>query len=342
MNNLKPLKVAIVGYGYWGPNLVRNFNEIETAEVAYVCDLREDSLRKVKRKYPAVQVTKNYDEVLADESVEAIIIATPTKTHYPIAKKALLAKKHVWVEKPMTDNSAHADELVKLAAKQKLILHVDHIFLYTEAVNTIKKIIDSGKLGKIYYFDSVRINLGLFQPDTSVIWDLATHDISIMAYVLNGIPKSVAVSASDHIVRKLSDTGHLNFSFPKHISAHIQVSWLSPVKIRRTLIAGSKKMIVYDDLEATEKIKVYDYGVRKPAQDMSLTTTSGYHYRTGEIVIPAIQTKEALQDEAMHFVKCIRTSTQTKTSGVDGAKVVKILEAAHLSLKKKGKQIEIT
>jgi predicted dehydrogenase len=341
MNNSRPLKVAIIGFGYWGPNLVRNFNAIESAEVAYVCDLREEQLRIVKRKYPNVNVTPNYDAILADETIEAIIIATPTRSHYALAKKALLANKHVWIEKPMTDNSAHAEELVKLAEKNKLLLHVDHIFLYTEAVNAIKKYIDSGKLGKIYYFNSTRINLGLFQPDTSVIWDLATHDISIMRYLLGVTPKTVTVSAHDHIVRKLPDTAYLNFTFPRHITAHIQVSWLSPVKLRRTLIAGSKKMIVYDDLEATEKVKIYDYGVKKPKAGTVLSTTSGYQYRTGEIIIPALPYKEALQEEAEHFVKCIRSLTLTKTNGIDGQEVVRILEAAHQSLKKNAKIIKV-
>lgn len=337
----RSVKVAVIGYGYWGPNLVRNFHEADKAEVAYVCDLSVERLAIVKRKYPAVIITNNYDEVLADKTVDAIIIATPTSSHYSLAKKALLANKHVWIEKPMTNNFEHAAELVELAKEKKLTLHVDHIFLYTEAVTLIKKIISSGVLGKIYYFDSTRINLGLFQPDTNVIWDLATHDISIMCYLLDLIPNSVSVFANDHVVKKTEDTAYLNFTFKKNISAHIQVSWLSPVKIRRTLIAGTKKMIVYDDLEATEKIKIYDYGIKISRKYIPESTTSGYHYRTGEIYIPAIQNKEALLSEANHFVECIIAKKETRTNGKSGEIVVDILEAAYKSLKNKGKTVKI-
>ncbi len=334
-----PLRVAIIGYGYWGPNLVRNFTAVEQAEVVAVCDLVKERLKEVKRKYPAIDITKNFAGVLQDTSIDAVVIATPLSTHFPLAKKALSAGKHVWIEKPMTETSVQALELIRIAKQKKLILHVDHIFIYTEAVAFMKHMISSGKLGTLYYFDSTRINLGLFQPDTNVIWDLATHDISILCYLLEKTPDKVSAIATSHFVPHLEDTADLNFRM-KDTSAHIHVSWLSPVKMRRTIVAGSKKMIVYDDLETSEKIKVYDYGVSKD-KGLTKATTNAYQYRTGDIYSPALKTKETLINACTSFIDSITYAKQSITSGTDGLKVVKMLEASMKSLKQNGRFITI-
>ncbi|MDO8658531.1 MAG: Gfo/Idh/MocA family oxidoreductase [Candidatus Levybacteria bacterium] len=335
------IKVAVVGYGYWGPNLVRNFSELEEVKLSACCDLRQERLNIVKRKYSQIYVTTKFEEILNDKTIDAVIIATPLSFHYRLAKQALLAGKHVWIEKPMVESYDQAKELIKLAEKVNKILHVDHIFIYTEAVRAMKKIIDSRELGKIYYFNSTRINLGLFQPDTNVIWDLATHDISIMCYLLGKMPSSVCAFGASHVNKKIEDTAFLNFRFQGGISAQIQVSWLSPVKIRQSLLVGSKRMIVYNDLETSEKLKIYDRRIAMK-KDLSLTSsTTGYHYRTGDIFSPALEIKEALHTQASHFIKCIKFGRKTLTSGQEGLRVVKILEAASESLKIGGGMIKI-
>ena len=243
-----PVKIAVIGYGYWGPNVLRAFNETGQAEVVVCCDLKENKLQIVNQRYPSIKTTTDVNNLITNVNVDAVIIATPLSSHFALTAKVLNSKKHVWVEKPMTENSQQAKQLIKLAAQNKKIIFVDHIFLYTRAVSYLKQFIRDGNLGKAYYFDSIRINLGIFQPDSNVIWDLATHDIYIMCYLLGGIPKTVSAYASLHIKAGLEDMAYLNFTFDKGISAHIAVSWLSPVKIRRTLIAGSKKMIECVDL----------------------------------------------------------------------------------------------
>lgn len=333
------VRVAIIGYGYWGPNLVRNFSTLEQVEIVAVCDLVAERLKEVKRKYPAIEVSKNFVEILEDTSINAVVIATPLSTHFSLAKKALQAGMHVWVEKPLTATSVQAHELIRLAKAKNKILNVDHIFVYTEAVAFIKNMITSGKLGKLYYFDSTRINLGLFQPDTNVIWDLATHDISIMCYLLESMPESVSTIAASHIIKGIEDTADLNFRM-NHMSAHIRVSWLSPVKIRRTIVAGTKKMIVYDDLETSEKIKVYDYGVSANKKSMQMTT-GAYQYRTGDIYSPALKTTETLVRACQSFIDSINGSKPTITSGTDGLKVVKILEALTRSMKQNGRFVRL-
>lgn len=340
----KPLKVAFIGYGYWGPNLVRNFNENEETRIIACCDLKIESLKIVRRKYPGVRITTKIEEIFTDNSIEAVVIATPISTHFKLAKMALLSGKHVWIEKPMTQTSGQAKELIKIAKQKNKILHVDHVFLYTEAVQSIKKLIDSGEIGKTYYFDSVRINLGLFQPDNNVIWDLAPHDISIMCYLLDQIPEFVSVFATSHVIRNLEDTAYVGFRFKNDVSAHVHVSWLSPVKIRRSLIAGNKKMIVYDDLEGSEKVKLYDKGVAVPIEKIvpRVLTTSGYQYRSGDILAPALASKEALQTECTHFISCIRNGKKSLTSGDMGLQIVKILEACEKSLKRNGEIVKIT
>lgn len=338
MNKNAKINVAIVGYGYWGPNLVRTFNEIDKAEVICCCDKKEEKLEIVRKRYPRINVTTEFKEILNNQNIEAVVIATPLSSHFTLAKQSLSSGKHVWLEKPMVENSIQAKELIALADKENKIVHVDHIFLYTQAVNAIKKMMDKKKLGKIYYFDSVRINLGLFQPDTNVIWDLAVHDISIMCYLLGKTPKSVSVFATSHFVKNLEDTAYLSFKFSNRMSAHISISWLSPVKIRRTLIAGSKKMILYDDLETSEKVKIYDCGVSVNKTYWPESSTSGYQYRTGDIYSPALENKEALKTSANHFINCIKNGNKSLTDGNEGLKIVKILEAATRSLKNKGKE----
>lgn len=336
----KIIKIAVVGYGYWGPNLVRNFLENGSVRISYVCDLDKKKLSRVKKKYPKIGIISNYNTILRDKSIDAIVIATPTSTHFQLAKKALLAGKHIWVEKPFTQTSSEAKELTELANEKKKIIFVDHIFLYTEAVQVIKELILKKKLGRIYYFDSTRINLGLFQPDTNVIWDLAPHDISIMLYLMNEIPRSVSVFAHSHAIRKLEDTAYLSFKFSGKKSAHIRISWLSPVKIRQTLLAGTKRMVVYDDLESTEKIKVYDYGVsvNKTSKELS---TAGYQYRTGDIIIPSILYKETLVNACEAFINSVQTKKPPISDGRNGYLVVKIIEAAQKSLEKGGIAVAI-
>lgn len=336
------MKVAIVGYGYWGPNILRAFGEIGGVEVVACCDLIEEKLRLVKKRYPLVQVTTDFGDILKNTDIDAVVIATPLSTHFPLAQKVLVAKKHVWIEKPMTENSRQAKQLIKLATKNKKIIFVDHIFLYTQAVSYLKRFINDGELGRVYYFDSIRISLGIFQPDSNVIWDLATHDVYIMCYLLGKIPKTVSAIGMSHIRAGLEDMAYLNFELANNVSSHIAVSWISPVKIRRTLIAGSKKMITFDDLETSEKIKIYDYGVSIKEAYRPESTTAGHQYRTGDIHSPALENKEALQAAAAHFIECIKGEKQPLTDGLEGYKVVKILEAASISLRSGGRTQKIS
>lgn len=340
-NNDSSVKVAVVGYGYWGPNIVRVFYENEKSEVVMCCDSNPDRLAIIRRKYPSIKTTLNFEDILSSKLVDAVIIATPLSSHYNFAKKALLANKHVWIEKPMTENSVQAKELVELAHKKKKIIQVDHIFLYTQAVAEIKRMIDSKEIGKSYYFDSVRINLGLFQPDSNVVWDLAIHDITIMCHLLEKKPKSVSAFGTSHIRNNLEDTAYLNFNFSEKVSAHVTVSWLSPVKIRKTIIAGSKKMVIYDDLETSEKVKVYDCGVSFSKGYRPESSTSGYQYRIGNIQIPALENKEALQNACAHFIDCILYNKIPLTDGLAGLNCIKILEAASLSVRNKGREQRI-
>lgn len=337
-----PIKVAVVGYGYWGPNLVRAFNEVDNCEVVSCCDLKENRLLLAKKRYPSLHTTTNYEDILKNDDIAAIIIASPLSTHYLLAEMALSVKKNVWIEKPMTENSKQAKILNKIAIKNNKIIFVDHIFLYTQAISYLERFIKSGQLGQIHYLDSVRINLGIFQPDNNVVWDLAIHDITIMCYLLGKLPKTVSAYATSHLKTSMEDTAYLNFTFDKNISAHIAVSWLSPVKIRRTLIAGSKKMITYDDLETSEKIKIYDYGVSVSKSYRPESSTIGHQYRTGDIQSPALENREALLVAADHFIKCINFRKQPLTSGREGYKIVKILEAASASLKNRGRSEKIS
>ena len=327
------IQVGVIGYGYWGPNIVRNFNGLNGSKVVAVSDLNEESLKKVNKVYPDLRVTTKYDELICAPDVDVIAIVTPVFTHFELAKKALEMGKHVLVEKPFTYTTAQAEELIELAEKKHLKIAVDHTFLYTGAVRKIKQLIDDGTLGELCYFDSMRINLGLFQHDVNVVWDLAPHDLAIMDYLIKEKPTAVVATGQAHI-NGLEDISYITIYFPNKIIAHVNVNWLSPVKVRTTLIGGLKKMLVWNDLDPDDKIKVYDKGV-------DIKTKSGVHnllvsYRSGDMWAPKVEQGEALKLLAENFIECINNGGKPVNDGFAGLRVVKMLEAADKSLKKKG------
>jgi predicted dehydrogenase len=334
------IKAGVIGAGYWGPNLIRNFSGNSEFDMFSCADLKEERLQLIRNKYPNLKVTKDYNEILKDPQIDAVAICTPVYSHYEIAKNALKAGKHVLIEKPMTSTSSQAMELVELAEKENLILMVDHTFIYTGAVQLIKQIVESGEIGDLYYFDSVRINLGLFQHDINVIWDLAPHDISIMDHVINKPPEAVVATGVDHIGNGLEDVAYLTIYYPDNVLAHIHANWLSPVKIRQTLIAGKKKMVVWDDNQSIEKIKIYDTGIVVNKTDAEIYDTL-IQYRTGNMYAPKVPNKEALADEVSHFAACIKRNEKPITDGTAGLNVVKILEASEKSIKARGKEIKL-
>jgi predicted dehydrogenase len=334
------IRVGVVGYGYWGPNLVRNFAEVRDCQVTAVSDMRPERRALVRSRYPAITTAEDYEDLLKDPNIDAIAIATPVSTHYPIALQALRAGKHVWVEKPMTRSADEAAHLIDEAERRKLVLHVDHTFVYTGAVRKIRELVAGGALGHIYYYDSVRVNLGLFQRDVNVIWDLAVHDLSIMDYVMPTQPCAVSVTGAAHVTGQAEDVAYLTLFWDDSTIAHIHVNWLAPVKVRRTLIGGSSKMIVYDDLEPSEKVKVYDKGLRLGDQgDARYQMLVGY--RAGDMWAPQVEITEALQVEAAHFVECITQNRRSQTDGVCGLRVVRMLEAASRSLAGRGQIVEL-
>lgn len=335
--------IAVVGYGYWGPNLVRNIAEIPNARVVYVCDLAKERLASVKLRYPTIEITDDFEEILRDPRVDAVAIATPVSTHYPLAMKAMMAGKHVFVEKPMASTGDEARRMVEEAARRKLVLAVDHTFIHTGAVRKMREIVENG-LGDIYYYDSVRVNLGLFQHDVSVIWDLAVHDLSIMDYVLPEKPVAVCATGMSHVAGEPENIAYLTLFFESKLIAHIHVNWLAPVKVRRTLVGGSGKMIVYDDLEASEKIKVYDKGITlngNPQKNGEKVYQMLVGYRTGDMYAPQLDMTEALGRELRQFVECVETNGQPEADGQAGLRVVRILEAATQSLAQRGRVIEL-
>jgi len=336
----EPLAVALIGYGYWGPNLLRNYMELPQATVKWVCDKRQKALKKAQTRFPTVPTTSELADVLGDKKVDAVLIATPISTHFPIAKAALEAGKHVFVEKPMTANTAQARELVELAASKKLTLMVGHTFLFSPPVRKVKELIDSGELGDIYFVTTQRVNLGLHQKDVSVVWDLAPHDISILNYWLGETAESVIVTGRGCIVPEIPDVAFINLRFPSGVVAEIQASWLSPVKLRRTIVVGSKKMLVYDDTENVEKVKIYDHGVHfHEPEDFGEFQLS---YRTGDILAPKISGSEPLWVEAEYFIACIRKGKCSISDGRSGLSVVASLEAAQASLDGGGVQMPIS
>jgi predicted dehydrogenase len=324
--------VAVVGYGYWGPNLLRNFFDTPDCRVASVCDMSEARLTAVRQRHPSVVTTTDFEELLVDPAVDAIAIATPVNTHADLARRALRAGKHVLVEKPMTASSAEAEELVALADAQGLVLMVDHTFVYTSAVRRIKQLIDTGELGRLYYYDSVRVNLGLVQHDANVMWDLAAHDLSIMDYLIEQQPRSVTAIGAAHLPGEMADVAYLTVMFDDSLIAHFHVNWLSPVKVRQVLIGGDRRMVVFDDIQPTEKIKVYDRGVQWTDDPTEARRERLVAYRIGDMYAPVLDQTEALRTECNHFVECIRSGSTPLSDGRAGLRVVRLLEAAERSL----------
>jgi predicted dehydrogenase len=334
------INIGVIGYGYWGPNLVRNFSEIPGVHVKTVSDFKPELLAKVQGRYPKINVTTDCRDVFADPKIDAVAIATPVSTHFDLALAALQAGKHVLVEKPMTVSSDQAMRLIDEAEKRNLVLMVDHTFVYTGAVRKMRELIISNSLGDIYYYDSVRVNLGLFQHDVNVIWDLAVHDLSIMNYVLPFQPYGVSATGMSHVPGEPENIAYLTLFFEGNLMAHIHVNWLAPVKVRRTLIGGSQKMIVFDDLEPSEKLKIYDKGITLNGNTESLYQML-IGYRTGDMWSPNLDMTEALRTEGLHFINCIEKGDRPITDGEAGLRIVRILEAATESLKKQGRLVEL-
>ena len=332
----------MIGYGYWGPNLVRNCFEAKGAQVAAVSDLRDDRLALVSSRYPTVRTTRDCRELIEDPAIDAVAIATPVSTHYDLALRALQAGKHVLVEKPLSSDTDQAQHLIDVAQKRNLVLMVDHTFVYTGAVRKIRELVESGGLGEIYYYDSVRVNLGLFQHDVNVLWDLAVHDLSIMDYVLPFRPCAVSATGLSHVPGGTENIAYLTLFFEGSQIAHIHANWLAPVKLRRTLIGASRKMIVYDDLEQSEKIKVYDKGITlNNHQNPEKLYQMLVGYRTGDMLAPQIDGTEALRREIDHFLRCIERAAEPETGGGAGLRVVEILQAASQSMAQRGRPVEL-
>jgi predicted dehydrogenase len=330
------IRIGVVGYGYWGPNVVRNFHNLKGCEVVVVCDKSSESQRCVKQAYRDMHVTSDALEAIAMTNVDAVAIVTPVQTHFELAKAALENGKHVLVEKPFTSSVAQAEELINLAERKKLQIMVDHTFLFTGAVKKIRQLIDEGEMGDLYYYDSMRVNLGLFQHDIDVIWDLAPHDLSIMDYLIRKRPEAVAATGATHL-NSHADVAFVTVYFPGNTIAHINVNWLSPVKIRTTLIGGEKKMLVWNDLEVDEKVKIYDKGVRVAGREGVYQLLVSY--RSGDMWAPKIEQTEALKAELAYFLDCIESNQMPFNDGVAGLRVVKMLEAAGESLKRRGETV---
>ncbi len=331
------MKIAVVGFGYWGPNLVRNFSNTPNCQVKYVVDQDLHQHNRIKRLYPSVQTTSDLNAILSDPEVEAIVVATPVYTHYPIARQSLEHGKHVLLEKPMTSSTQQAELLMDLAEEKDLVLMVDHTYLYTAAVQKIKELTENGTIGNIQYIDSTRINLGLFQRDVNVLWDLAPHDISICDYLMDAAPVSVQAVGVSHTANSLENIAYLTLYYPDNRIAHFNCSWISPVKIRHMLIGGDEKMIVFNDLEATEKIRIYDKGYKVlPESDRNQILVD---YRVGDIAIPKLPQTEALAGMASDFVRACTAGTLPISDSKSGLTVVKILEAASKSIKNDGQKI---
>jgi predicted dehydrogenase len=332
--------IGVIGYGYWGPNLVRNFMEASGSTVISIADLRTERLAEAQNRYPSIKIKKNPDDIFADPTISAIAIATPVSSHFELAMQALKAGKHVLVEKPLALNSEHAERLIEEAARRKLVLMVDHTFVYTGAVKKIREMVTTGALGSIYYYDSVRVNLGLFQHDVNVIWDLAVHDLSIMDFVLSNKPVAVSATGISHISGQPENVAYITLFFANNQIAHLHVNWLAPVKVRRTLIGGSEKMIVYDDLEPSEKIKVYDKGVTlAPGREQVYELLVSY--RSGDMWAPKLDQTEGLRTEANHFIDCVENNKHPQTDGAAGLRIVRLLEAAEKSLAARGRLVEL-
>jgi predicted dehydrogenase len=332
------IRVGVIGYGYWGPNIVRNLQGLSSTSVEMVCDKSTSALGRVRKVYPSIATCSDPAEILSSPSIDAVAVITPVWTHYELAKKALENGKHVFVEKPFTSNARQAEELIELAARKNLKIMVDHTFLFTGAVRKIRELTESGALGDLYYYDSLRVNLGLFQHDVSVIWDLAPHDLSIMDYIIKGEPEAVVATGERHL-NGVEDVAFMTLYFPHNVIAHINVNWLSPVKIRTTLIGGQKKMLVWNDLVADEKIRVYDKGVQiasgEGIRDVLVS------YRTGDMWAPQVEQLEALHVELGYFADCIQNNKTPFNDGQAGLRIVRMLEAAEASIQKRGELVRL-
>ncbi|MFZ0705956.1 MAG: Gfo/Idh/MocA family oxidoreductase [Candidatus Korobacteraceae bacterium] len=332
------IKFGAIGYGYWGPNIVRNLDGLEGARILAIADKSPTARERAQRAVPGVRVTPDASEVICAPDIDAVAIITPVWTHFELAKAALENGKHVFVEKPFTSNTAQAEELINLAARKNLRIMVDHTFLFTGAVRKIKQLLDANTLGKLYYYDSTRVNLGLFQHDVNVVWDLAPHDLSIMDYLIDGDAEHIVATGQTHLNRH-EDVAFITLYYPNEVIAHVNVNWLSPVKVRMTLIGGEKKMLVWNDLEADEKIKVYDKGVK-------ITNREGVYnllvnYRSGDMWAPHLEPVEALRLELGYFVECINNNQTPFNDGLAGLRVVKMLEAANQSLRNRGAAVHL-
>jgi len=338
---MRTINVAVIGCGYWGPNLIRNFNSITECKIKMCCDVNSKRLSKMKQLYPEIEITKDYKDILAADEIDAVAIATPVRSHAELAQNCLKANKHILVEKPITASVDECKELIRLAKEKQKILMVGHTFVYTASVKKMREIIESGELGEILYISSERLNLGLFQDDINVIWDLAPHDISIILYLLKKIPISVNAQGKAHYKKNIEDVAWVSLNFGDNLVAFLHNSWLDPYKIRKMTIVGSKKMLVYNDIDPNEKIKIFDKGIKVPPY---YDTFAEFHfsYRYGDIYSPRIEEFEPLGKECQHFIDCIQKNQRPLSDGYDGLKVVAILEAASESLKNAGKSIPIT
>lgn len=327
------MNFGVIGYGYWGPNVVRNLASLEDSQVLAIAEMSPPARERAQKAYPGIKVTPDASDVFLSAQIDAVAVVTPVWTHYELAKAALENGKHVFVEKPFTSNAAQAEELINLAQKKNLKIMVDHTFLFTGAVKKIWQLLEEGTLGKLYYYDATRVNLGLFQHDINVLWDLAPHDLSIMDYLIKASPEAIVATGQKHL-NGHEDVAYMTLYFPEKVIAHINVNWLSPVKVRTTLIGGEKRMLVWNDLEADEKVKVYDRGV-------DITSREGVYellvnYRSGDMWAPQLEQAEALRQELSYFVDCISNGQEPLNNGCAGLRVVKMLEAASASLNKRG------
>jgi predicted dehydrogenase len=332
------INIGVIGYGYWGPNIVRNFSAVDGAVVHSICDNNRQSLDRARKAYGQICLTQNCSEILDATDIDAVAVITPVSTHFDLAKRALLNGKHVFVEKPFTATIAQAEELIELADRKKLTIMVDHTFIFTGAVKKIKRLIEEKTLGDLYYYDSVRVNLGLFQSDVNVIWDLAPHDFSVMDYLVDEKPSAVSACGKAH-VNCLEDTAYITVHFDNNLIAHFNVNWLSPVKVRTTLLGGEKRMLVWNDLEADEKIRIYDKGVvatnRESSYDLRVS------YRSGDMYAPKVDQIEALRYETEYFLSCLTTGERPLNDGQAGLRVVRLLEACSRSLKQNGQLVNL-
>lgn len=327
MHSDRKINVGVIGCGYWGPNLIRNFSQLKGSTVRMVADLDKKRLSKMKEIYPAIEMTNDYRHILSDSAIDLVAVATPVRTHFRFASEALLAGKHVFVEKPITATSREAETLIQIAEARKLKLMVGHTFLFTSAVRKIKEVVDSGELGDIYYINAQRLNLGLFQQDINVIWDLAPHDISIILHLLDKEPDDVHFIGASHINPSIEDIAILALRFSNNVIAYIQSSWLDPDKVRKITVVGSKKMLVYDDVQATEKIRIYDKRVEKPVHYDTFAEFP-YSYKYGDIIIPKLDGAEPLRTELSHLLDCIINDKTPLSDGRNGLRVVRVLEKA--------------